>query len=505
MKIALIACPEWAVWAPNPALLLLGAGLKRDGHAVALYDLNIDAYRWMDEEDKRMWLDENSVKWETERTVDDLFQKYGQKFADYAQNIARFRPALVGFSVNSGARYISLLMARLVREKMAGVPIVFGGADCFRSEAFDRYMIRDVDAVCPGEGDLALPALAAAVQRTGKIPVDQPGFLTRENGSIRDNGDPVKPGKLDDLAAIELEGFDLSRYTMPNRLTLCISRGCINRCAFCSEGNNFRPYRTHSAEYMLRQVSAILPHLAASGQKPHINFSDSLINANMKVLEHFCDLIISNHLDFNWGGMAYIREEMTSETLQKLQKAGCVEICWGVESGSSAVLKAMNKGFTPRLLDRVIRDTALAGIAQYGNIIVGFPGEGPGEFAESLLFLLKNIDNFEIVGLPILVPRKNSTLYESPQLFGMAGCDAELWETTDGRNTPKIRILRRNILGSVLREKIFDQGRLNELIGKINVDLQDPEIREEYLNIFNQFLGLTQRYLSAHSASLPLL
>ncbi|MGC9964451.1 MAG: radical SAM protein [Syntrophobacteraceae bacterium] len=505
MKIALIACPSWTVWAPTPALLLLGAGLRREGHTVGLFDLNIDAYHWMDEKDREMWLDENSVKWETERVVDDLFQKYVLEFADYAQKIARFGPELMGFSVGSGARYTSPHMARLVRKMLPRVPIVFGGADCFRSEWFERYMIREVDAVCPGEGDIALPALAATIQRTGKVPVDQPGFLTWENGSVRDNGDPAKPRRLDDLAPVDLDGFDLSPYTMPNRLTLCISRGCVHHCAFCSEGNNFGPYRTHSAEYMFHQVSAILPRLAESGLKPHISFGDSLINANMKVLERFCDLIISNGLVFSWGGMAYIREEMTPEMLQKIWKAGCIEIFWGIESGSSAILKAMNKGFTPRLLDRVVRDTALAGIAQYGNIIVGFPGEGPQEFAETLLFLLKNIDNFTFLGLPLLVPRKNSTLYDSPHLFGMAGRHAELWETTDGRNTPKIRILRRNILASVLREKIFDRNRLDGLIRRINVDLQDPEIREEYLNIFDEFVGLTQRYLSSNSASLPLL
>lgn len=505
MKIALIACPAWSVSAPTPALLLLAAGLRRDGHSVGLFDLNIDTYRWVDEKEKERWLDKNATMWENQGLVDDLFKKYEREVTDYVQKIAGFSPALVGFSVNCAARYSSLYMARLIKGKLPGVPIVFGGADCFRSEVSDKYMIPDVDAVCSGEGDLALPALAAAVQRTGKIPVDLPGFLTWENGSIRDNGDPAKPSKLDDLAMIDLEGFDLSSYTTPNRVALCIGRGCINRCAFCSEGNNFRPYRTHSAEYMFNQVSAVHPYLAASGQKPHINFGDSLINANMKVLERFCDLIISNDLDLSWGGFGYVREEMTPEMLQKLRRAGCIEICWGVESGSGAVLKAMKKGFTPSLLDRVVRDTALAGIAQYGNIIVGFPGEGPREFAESLLFLLKNINNFEMLGLPILGPRKNSTLYESPHLFGMAGLDVDLWETTDGRNTPKIRILRRNILESVLREKTFDQGRFDSLISKTNVDLQDPEIREEYLNIFSEFLVLAQRYLSANSANLPLL
>jgi hypothetical protein len=39
-----------------------------------------------------------------------------------------------------------------------------------------------------------------------------------------------------------------------------------------------------------------------SNKKPHINFSDSLINGRPEVLESFCDKIIEEGLDFSWGG-----------------------------------------------------------------------------------------------------------------------------------------------------------------------------------------------------------
>ncbi|MCE5242587.1 MAG: radical SAM protein [Syntrophobacteraceae bacterium] len=506
MRIALIACPAWAVWAPHPALLLLAASLRRDGHHVDIFDLNIDAYLWVSEKDRELWQDENSVHWETEQVIKDLFERYAVQFDEYATRVKNADPQFIGFSINSGARYISCFMARSIREKMPGVPIVFGGADCFRSETFDWYMIPGVvDALCPGEGDLALPALVRSVEETGGVPVDAPGFLTWNDGRIRDNGDPPQPRKMDQLAPITLEGVDLSRYTLPNRLTMCISRGCINHCTFCSEGNNFRPHRSHSAEYMIDQLNAVLPRLAESGQKPHVNFNDSLINANMRILDRLCDLIVSNRLEFTWGGMAYVREEMTAEFMRKMRRAGCVEICWGIESGSGNVLKAMNKRFVPRLLDRVVRDTALAGIAQYGNLIVGFPGEGPREFAETLLFLMKNVNHFTCMGLPILVPLKNSTLYKYPDKFGLTSLDRQLWETQDGKNTPKIRILRRNILASVLRNKKFEQGRVDRLIQETKVGLDDPEVVEEYTNIFGHFLDICGSYLVREPAVMPLL
>lgn len=492
LRVAMVACPAWAVWAPNPALMVLSAQLRRKGFHVNLYDLNLDAYRRMVDY-QTLWLDENAAKWESEELVGQLFANYREFFVEYIEGIAANEPGLISFSVNSGSRHLSILLSTMVRERLPGVPIIFGGADCFRSEYCRGYMLRGVvDAVCVGEGDIALPALAEALEAEDHIPLLLPGFLTWKGEEIVDNSDPERPTDLDALAPITFEGIDISRYTMPNRLTMTISRGCINRCSFCSESPNFGRFRTHSAEWVIEQLKMVLPRLADDGLKPHINFNDSLINGNVKVLEHLCDLIIAEQLDFSWGGMAYIREEMNIRLLQKMRLAGCVEICWGVESGSAAVLKAMRKRFTPALLERVIHETASAGIAQYGNLIVGFPGEGPKEFAETLLFLIKNIKHFTMVGLPLMVLRRNSPLYETPEKFGIGDVDTDNWYMADGSNTAKIRLLRRGILEQVVNSKKFDLGRDRAPLANAGGDV---EIHDEYVRILENFVQSVQSYL----------
>jgi anaerobic magnesium-protoporphyrin IX monomethyl ester cyclase len=505
MKIAMVACPAWAVWAPNPALLLLSAQLERDGHNTELFDLNIEAYHDLPG-CQELWLDANSIKWETKEVVEELFNGHNAVFRSYGERIAASAPEIVCFTVNSGARFVFPLFARLLRESLPDAFFIVGGPDCFRSEYFDQHMIPWViDALCMGEGDLCLPEIVNRIKQTGELPKEQAGFLFWDGDRIRDNGDPVRPADLDSLAPVSLGNTDLSRYTLPNRVTISISRGCINRCSFCSESPNFGRFRTHSAEWMAKQIEELLPQLAASGKTPHINFNDSLINGNIQVLEKLCDLIIARRLNFSWGGMAYIREEMNPALLEKMRGAGCVEICWGVESGSAAVLKGMRKRFTPTLLDKVIGDAAQLGIAQYGNLIVGFPGEGPREFAESLFFLTKNIDKFTSIGLPIFTPRKNSPIYSAPEKYGIADLDYHHWTTADGTNTSKIRILRREILSQLLQAKKFDQGRYNSLTGEEAMNLQDPDLRQEYANIFRWFTEISRSYLSQEPHRLPLL
>jgi radical SAM superfamily enzyme YgiQ (UPF0313 family) len=210
------------------------------------------------------------------------------------------------------------------------------------------------------------------------------------------------------------------------------------------------------------------------------------------VLERLCDLIIAERLDFTWGGMAYIRAEMTAAMLKKMRTAGCIEICWGIESGSAAVLKAMKKRFTPELLERVIKEAAAAGIEQYGNLIVGFPGEGPKEFAETLFFLVKNIDYFTLIGLPLMVLRQNSPLRDMPEKFGISYVETDNWYTEDKLNTLRIRMLRRNILELVVSSKKFDLGK-NKVLETNSA--ADADLYNEYVQILENFIQIVRAEL----------
>jgi hypothetical protein len=499
LRIALVACPAWAVWAPHPALPLLGANLRREGHEIFCCDINIEAFRALPEL-ADWWKDENSGRWETPEKVDELWAAQGEFFGQAAAAVAETRPGLVCFTVNSGSRFVSQKMAAAVRGLLPGVPIIFGGADCFRSEYGARHMESGVvDALCHGEGDLAQPALAAALGSLGRIPEDTPGFLVRTPAGLRDNGDPARVARLDELAPVSAAGLDLNRYTLPNRMTLSISRGCINRCAFCSEGPNQGSFRTHSAAYIEKELAAILPVLSRAG-KPHINFNDSLINGSLAVLSELCDRILARGWDFTWGGMAYVREELTPEFIGKMRRAGCVELCWGIESGSERVLQLMRKRFTAGLLRRVVRDTAAAGIAQYGNLIVGFPGEGPREFAETLFFLVRNVDRLTSVGLPLCMIRLNSPLARQPELFGLGDTQTETWTSRDGRNTHKIRLLRRRLLEGVLQSKTFDQGKVLAALDG-GAGLADPDLLREHAEIFREYLAVTLEYMRAADAA----
>lgn len=69
-----------------------------------------------------------------------------------------------------------------------------------------------------------------------------------------------------------------------------------------------------------------------------------------------------------------------------MAEAGCVEVSLGFESGSPAVLRAMNKRFAPEEVRAISRSLKAHGIRRLGFLLLGGPGETPQSVAESLTF-----------------------------------------------------------------------------------------------------------------------
>jgi len=138
-------------------------------------------------------------------------------------------------------------------------------------------------------------------------------------------------------------------------------------------------------------------------------------------------------------------------------------LMWGLEAGNDHVLQLMRKRFNVSLAERIIGDCFEAGIKQYTNIIVGFPGESDLDFQETAAFVTKNNRYFEAIGLPYMTLLRNSHVYENASSYNIQNRDAALeWELIDGSNTYSIRQERRQHLMSIIENKLFDQGKYED-------------------------------------------
>ena len=70
---------------------------------------------------------------------------------------------------------------------------------------------------------------------------------------------------------------------------------------------------------------------------------------------------------------------------------------------------------------------------------------------------------FENIGLPLMSIRRNSYVYDHYKNYKIVDPDiAEKWRTKDNSNNYELRQARRNLLISIIQDKLFDQGRYKD-------------------------------------------
>lgn len=165
-------------------------------------------------------------------------------------------------------------------------------------------------------------------------------------------------------------------------------------------------------------------------------FIGSLLNGSVKALSKFSDLLIQNELKIRWSGQAIIRSEMTRELLEKMRKAGCEWLGYGIESGSQKVVDSMNKHFSIANAEEVLRDTHQAGISTQANIMFGIPGETEEDFKETLEFLKRNREHIDSVlaSQSFCVIDKGTYLHSHADALGIKNADHHLYWETNGNN-----------------------------------------------------------------------
>ena len=471
MKIALVLCPSWTIESPSYTLGVLSSNLRRNGHRVKCFDFNIDIYRnCKDQKEIDTWqMDEKGAVWYEEEHILNFMQKHYKYIESLIDGMLSCNPDVIGFTVYSTSRHFSYELAMRIKEKDNKIIIVFGGPQCFRNcEGMDTLKRPYIDAVCLGEGDIALPKMLSIIAKNKGAIGRCAGFGIRDKaGNIIDCGDEKL---LDDLSMIpyaDYSDFDINKYTK-RLLPIATSRGCLGRCEFCNESPHWKRYRFRTAENIYNEIRFQLD------KYPEIKefwFNDSLINGNIRMLNELCDLLIKNKLNIRYGGQALTRQEMEGELLKKMKESGCILISYGLESGSNTVLKKMRKNYNIDTAEKVIRDTHRAGIDVIFNIIVGFPGETEKEIEETMYFTERNLDYAKEISIMPLLLLKGSYIYENAENIGIdlnTKQDQLHWKMLDNSNNYEIRMDRFKLLKNVVGGKAYATCTEEN-------ELQDPE------------------------------
>jgi tetratricopeptide (TPR) repeat protein len=269
----------------------------------------------------------------------------------------------------------------------------------------------DIDYVVLGEGEYAFLHLVEALEdmdpreKVSTIP----GLALRIGDDIVRTAAVEPVSDLDSLPS-PAKYFDFQH--------LAITRGCPGRCSFCGSPQFWgRRVRAHSATYFVDQL--IL--LAQRGGR-FFYFSDDTFTLDSDLVIEICRKIIEAGLDIRWQAISRV-SAVNDRMLSWMRKAGCVQISYGVESGSERIRRLLCKDIGTRQIEQAFALTTAHGILARAYFIYGAPTESWRTIEQSLELIRKIRPLSAIFYVMTLFP--GTALYDD--FKERTGIDDDIW------------------------------------------------------------------------------
>jgi anaerobic magnesium-protoporphyrin IX monomethyl ester cyclase len=293
------------------------------------------------------------------------------------------------------------------------VTILGGSHGTFWDEnALNEYP--SLDIVVRREGETTFIELLNKLQT--KTSFNNVLGITFRNKEGKIISNPDRPF-LEDLDALPFPAHHLLPLDALKRMgkvlfPLITSRGCVYWCNFCSTVRMFgRGYRMRSPKNVVDEMEMIHNKYGVN----QVTFYDDAFTVNRERVMKICEELHARKLDLIWDCGTRV-DMVDRELLKTMHDAGCIAVWLGVESGSEAILDAMNKRIKldqTRLAYKTAHEVGLMTIA---NAVLGFPGETEQTARETINFI-KEL-NPDDVGFYVATPYPGTPMYEQVKKNG---------------------------------------------------------------------------------------
>ena len=436
LDIVIISVPGVMRKSPQAAPALLRGSIEAAGFTCNTIDFNIRFYHEITDSTALETYFATGLNVEEHSRASELVE-------NWTKDILKLNPKFIGISVFTYQnRVATKLFCEHIR-KLSNVKIVLGGQGLsdggilgvagFGKQMYDEKL---TDFWIRSEGEVSLVELL-------KNNMEYPGI----------NSDTFK--QIDDLDSISFPNYDDYELDLYERRTLPItgSRGCVRACSFCDIHDHW-DYRYRSGQNMADEIM----YLNKKYNVNEFNFSDSLINGNLKEFKKFTKIIAdynkSSDNPLTWTSQFIVRpnSQVNEQYWQDIAESGGGKLSIGVETGSDSVRLHMNKKFTNEDLDYTMTMLDKYNITCTFLMIVGYPTETDKDFQDTIDMFTRYkkyipiITNINIGSTLSILP--GTPLYNNSKQFNIEVDKYENnWVALDNPElTLKNRLKRRHML-----------------------------------------------------------
>ena len=344
------------------------------------------------------FLDLNALRLDQEETIKRLKEQ-------------EFDVVLIGGLIPVYKRIV--LYVDMIKEINPDAVIIAGGSAAM---SVPKLLLKNskVDVVCAGEGEKVVINLLKGLKNDKLENLAHiRGFYYKMNGKVLYSGSSELLNDLDSES--EVPAYDLLPMEIylsnpvvgfGRDIDFISSRGCPFSCTFC-----YQPWGTHFRAHSVNFIVDTLKFLKENYNIDFVSFQDDEFMAKKDRVYEFCEKVHKHIPGLLWSCTG--RVNLVNEDIVKTMKnAGCVSISYGFESGSTRMLKSMNKGATIEKMENAVRTNRKYGMMLPVSFIIGMPGEDEESCYETTEFCIKN-----------QIPLKSimfATPYPGTQLFNYA-------------------------------------------------------------------------------------
>ena len=315
----------------------------------------------------------SSIKHEAEsRVFIQAFEK------DLYESVDKYNPDIVAFSTFTG-EYKDLLAINKSIKKHKKVFSVFGGPH--PTSYPDLIHHEGVDAICRGEGELAMLELIKAMKKSDD-------YLRIHNFYFKSDKDKIIKNELRVLNK-DIDSFkfpDRSIYSyyfhfkgFKNNIIKRVisSRGCPFNCSYCYNHVLKRIYHNKGPYVRIRSVKNLIDELLFLKEeyKPtDFDFVDDIFGINSEWLEEF-SIQYRNKINIQFSCLAHLNF-LNEKCISFLKEAGCLLVQIGIEAGDESFRrKVLRRNYSNRDIYRITDMLHKQGIPFYTLNILLLPGE----------------------------------------------------------------------------------------------------------------------------------
>jgi anaerobic magnesium-protoporphyrin IX monomethyl ester cyclase len=280
----------------------------------------------------------------------------------------------------------------------------------------DLFLGNGFDYVLCGEAEETLALLCSSLLAGVEIP-DLDGVVKRDaNGRIfsspmrlaRNPAWAELPTPARDLIGLEsyrAKWIEAHGYFSANMVS---SRGCPYHCNWCAKPISGTKFHLRAAPAVAEEMRI----LKTDAKVEHIWFGDDVFGLDHRWLERFAQEVRERDalLPFKIQSRADL---MTERNVRNLKGAGCVEVWMGVESGSQAVLDAMDKGLRLSNIFAARNRLQEAGIRACYFLQFGYPGETWSEVQQTVSMVRETRP--DDIGISFSYPLPGTVFYDRVQ------------------------------------------------------------------------------------------